>query len=299
MQGQIVVGIRGGLGNQLFQYATALAAAERTRASLRLDCASWFLLDPYKRNFELDTLLEGEPRLREGSVLGSLAVKLGLRLMGARQGKGLLPGWVLVEEREGWEERLHAALGRGQSVYLSGYWQDYRHFGQWGNVLGRRLEKSVAAVKAGWNGYAGLPGEDVLSVHVRGLPGASATGKRVSGLTPAGPAFYEQAIEAVVSRMKVKRALVFSDGGETGIVERIIRARAIEFVPVEGLGAAEDLYLMSRCGAHICGQSTFSWWGAWLAGQVSRLVVWPGSGGRVPEPAIPAWWQVLPDGAER
>jgi hypothetical protein len=299
MQGKIVVGFRGGLGNQLFQYATGLAAAERTGAALAIDCASGFLLDPYERKFELGAFLNGEPRLREGSLLASLAAKAGLRLMSARQGKGLLPGWVLVEEGEGWAERLDAALRRGKNVYLSGYWQDHRFFAGWGSELARRLDKSVVARKAAWNGYADLPGENVVSVHVRGLPGASASGKQVSGLAPAGPAFYEQALETVQARTRVKRALVFSDGGETSFVERIIAARAIELVPVGGLAAREDLYLMSRCGAHICAQSTFSWWGAWLAGEASRLVVWPGSGGKAPEPAIPASWQVLPDGAVR
>jgi len=220
-------------------------------------------------------------------------------LMSARQGRGLLPGWILVEEREGWTERLDAGLRRRKNVYLSGYWQDHRFFGAWGSELGRRLEKSVAARKAAWNGYARLSGEDVLSVHVRGLPGSSASGRRISGLAPAGPAFYEQALETVQARTRVKRALVFSDGGETGFVEKMITARAIESVSVGGLAACEDLYLMSRCGAHICAQSTFSWWGAWLAGEANHVVIWPGSGGQAPEPAIPAWWQVLPDGVKR
>jgi hypothetical protein len=299
MQGKIVVGFRGGLGNQLFQYATALAAAERTGAALILDCASGFFLDPYERNFELAALVNGEPRLRAGNVLGCLAVRAGLRLLSARQPTALLPGWTLLEDEAGWQQSLDRALSRGGNVYLRGYWQDHRFFGNWGAELGRRLQKAIHARQSGWNAFEPLPGTGVLSVHVRGLPGASASGKQVSGLTPVAPAFYDHALDAVQARMNVKRALVFSDGGHTGSVLRMIEARSIDVVPVQGLQSTEDLYLMSRCHAHICGQSTFSWWGAFLAGEISRLVVWPGSGGKAPEPAIPASWQVLPDGASR
>ena len=64
----------------------------------------------------------------------------------------------------------------------------------------------------------------------------------------------------------------------------------------EGLGPHEDLWLMSQCAHHVIANSSFSWWGAWLAnaGRVIAPAVWFGPDGP------PAWdgiycpeWTVL------
>jgi hypothetical protein len=60
-----------------------------------------------------------------------------------------------------------------------------------------------------------------------------------------------------------------------------------------------DLCLMSLCDAHVVANSTFSWWGAWLAGGRARVVVrpsvWPLTEGRVtPDDVWPPHWKSVP-----
>lgn len=77
--------------------------------------------------------------------------------------------------------------------------------------------------------------------------------------------YYERAMELFDSGFRV---LLFTDDPE--------RARDVipfEYELVENDHPLQDLEMMTKCDAHIIANSTFSWWGAWLAD--SRRVVAP------------------------
>jgi hypothetical protein len=62
----LIVRLRGGLGNQLFEYAAARALALRSQVPLWLDTTSGFCGDPYGRHYELGSFNIQSERIEEG-----------------------------------------------------------------------------------------------------------------------------------------------------------------------------------------------------------------------------------------
>jgi hypothetical protein len=85
--------------------------------------------------------------------------------------------------------------------------------------------------------------------------------------------YYEEALRCFDSDRQV---IIFSDDAEWCKEQKLFEDD--RFLVSEGNGPYHDLYLMSKCSDFIIANSTFSWWGAWLAntGKVIAPSVWFG-----------------------
>ena len=72
--------------------------------------------------------------------------------------------------------------------------------------------------------------------------------------------YYEQAFKKFPKNQQV---VIFSDDPEWCKEQELFSND--RFLVSEGNGPYHDLYLMSRCNDFIIANSSFSWWGAWLA----------------------------------
>jgi hypothetical protein len=82
--------------------------------------------------------------------------------------------------------------------------------------------------------------------------------------------YYEQALELIRAEDPSTQFLVFSDDIEW--CRQNLRLPGAHYL----VGNPDwlDLTLMSRCEHHICANSTFSWWGAFLSTNPSPIVPW-------------------------
>ena len=90
--------------------------------------------------------------------------------------------------------------------------------------------------------------------------------------------------------------LIFSDVTSEAMKLFNIKSADKNFIMPSGT-MFEDLCLMTLCDSHIISNSTFSWWGAWLAssspGIVIRPSVWPTAyDGYAPNDVFPDHWSV-------
>lgn len=116
--------------------------------------------------------------------------------------------------------------------------------------------------------FAHLPkiGEDVIAIHIRR---GDYVGHPHYVQLPLQ--YYYDGIEYIQkNHSEAQNIIVFSDD-----IEWCRKNIQIKNLVFSGYSEIEDLYLMSKCSYHVIANSSFSWWGAWLAN--SKMVVAPGT----------------------
>ncbi|HEX4521424.1 MAG TPA: alpha-1,2-fucosyltransferase [Gaiellaceae bacterium] len=171
--------------------------------------------------------------------------------------------FMVARSRDSW--KLAVGIDETIRAYLQepALWRPYRETIQsWLQPSTLALE----AVSARHRKLLDLPSK--AAIHVRRGDYVASTNHVVLPLS-----YYEQAAEIVIAADPSTAFLVFSD--DIDWCRRNLRIPGVYFV--EGNPDWLDMALMSRCDHHICANSTFSWWGAFLSSDPSPIVPrpWP------------------------
>jgi hypothetical protein len=265
----IIVGLAGGLGNQLFQYAAGLALALRVGTELKVDVAS-FTRDRL-RTYDLGHLV---PSLQTASRQETENLKRWKGGLLDRAVNRAYPGG-LPSPKSYFEERgfsYDPEFGElGDNTYIKGYWQSYRYFDAVGQPLRSTLEWPPADRETeAWRTQ--IEACDSVSVHIR--RGDYVQDPRLAAYyEECSTDYYQKAMKVVVAKCPNAIFFVFSDQPDW------VRSNWNSEWPVNIVSGSRspwsDLGLMAACKHHIIANSTFSWWGAWLNPLKHKTVVAP------------------------
>ena len=86
--------------------------------------------------------------------------------------------------------------------------------------------------------------------------------------------YYKRAIDEIKRRVDRPYFFIFSDDKEY-VAKNLVLDEATYVDFNSGKDSWQDMYLMTQCRHHIIANSTFSWWGAWLATHEDKIVVAP------------------------
>jgi Glycosyl transferase family 11 len=273
LRSKIIPRIYGGLGNQLFIYAAARRLALVNNAELVLDDVSGFAYDDvYHRHYQLDHF---NIYCRKATAKELLKPFSRVHRYLKRKWSQFLPfeqRAYLVQEGIDFDSRLLYFKPRG-TVYLEGYWQSEDYFKDIADTLRQELK-----IKPPNDAVNLLMAEQIRSctsvaVHVRFFdePHARATNNVVSD-------YYSRAIESMECLAPAAHYFIFSD--QPALARgRIPLPDARVTLVAHNQGdrhAYADLWLMTQCHHFIVANSTFSWWGAWLACDRRAHVIAPG-----------------------
>lgn len=238
----IEVTLKGGLGNQLFQFAFGLNSAIENGISLKLN-SEWFLSQRFR-----------QPLI--GSLLG-VALNVSLQVQEIDGNLELLP---LSTRRHKKTSRVISQVEMHyNSMYLTeknctldGYWQSERYFlenaPQIRNFVSERMN-------------IGPKEESRLVVHVRRGDYLKKDTMRVHGILDKD--YYHRALR-LLNHDYNERILVIEDADqlEPPMLELV---KQYSFQIVQKQSELEDLRLIASASHIVIANSTFSWWGAYLS----------------------------------
>jgi len=268
----IIVSLKGGLGNQMFQYAAGRRLANKHNTNLKLDI-SWFDKQqapdsPSIREFELDCF-KLKPVFAKRFDLARIQMPPNNF---KRRVIRKLFGPIEVFREADTADFLPEVLNAPNNSYLEGYWQSDEYFKDITNIIredftfrGDFSEKSQEIVKL-------IVKVNSVSLHVRrGDYVTHAQFTEVHGMT--NLEYYDKAVKELLKKVKDPHFFIFSDDPEW-CKKNIKLDYPVTYVDHNKKGA-DDMRLMSLCKHNIIANSTFSWWGAWLNINKGKVVIAP------------------------
>jgi len=269
----IIVKLKGGLGNQLFQYATGRGIAERTGMTLKLDVSSY--QSDALRNYRLRAypVVDKFATAEEIECLNPSKAHYA-RWTASRIRNALKPYYGRSYLKERGFPFDPAILQVRQPVYLNGYWQSEKYFADIADVLVREFTPASPLSPENEALVVRMAASSSVSLHIRrGDYVASPEALRVHGVVPLD--YYRQAMSLMAGRVPGPHFFIFSDD-MAWVQENLSADHPMTFVGSERSNQDyDDLRLMSCCRHHITANSSFSWWGAWLNRRPDKIVVAP------------------------
>lgn len=263
----IISRIQGGLGNQMFQYAAARALALRLGVETKLDL-SWFASiakNETPRRFMLSAfpnLSATEATEKEIEELKFTPQSLFSRFL--RRPRRRAFSYNVEPYFDYWAgiEQLNA------SSYLAGYWQNELYFKHASEIIRQDFTFPSFPTEATAEAAKLICSvQPSVAVHIRrGDYASNHVTESYHGLCSAE--YYNRALDELAMRLGAELNLfLFSD--DPNWVRRKFDTRGFSSTILDFPEHTDvpwnDMHLMSLCSHHVIANSSFSWWGAWLA----------------------------------
>ena len=274
----IIVNLKGGLGNQMFQYALGWVLAKKKRTYVKVDLRYY---EEFRKKAMPGYVIRGCDLDLFGIKLGKLnKVELALVKMLPKEYHirefrckqlDLENKAALYERSRKFEERVFNTSAR--NIYLDGYWQSPKYFEEYrDDIINLFNFDKVKNLASNTKFIESINYQPSICINVRrsdfvNNPEHDCVDKN----------FYLRAIQSLESQSNVKHKIyIFSDDlewcknnlielGDTVIVDHALAGdRFINY-----------LYLMTKFDKFIIPNSTFAWWAAWLSKLENKTIIAP------------------------
>lgn len=284
----MIVKLKGGLGNQMFQYATGLAASSILGEELKLDATGYD--DPRYINADTPRQYRLFPFNPSAGIATPNEVKMYKYPFGIfSKAKRFAVLRVLKRHYSDYDPSFFKKYHK----YIEGYFQSEKNFI---NIKDRVLKEYT--LKKEFESEVFLAEKKKIditksvSVHIRRGDYVSDP-KTKSAHGVCSEEYYKQAIDIMRTKVRTPIFYFFSDDIEW-VKKEFGEHADFKYVSNSKLEDYEELMLMASCAHNIIANSSFSWWGAYLNQNSNKIVVAPKKWvNKVPDPhpnIIPEGW---------
>lgn len=236
----VISNLKGGLGNQMFQWAVGKNLSIKYGQKLFLDI-SYYIQNPSNRKFELNKFQNLNYSLTDDLKLISN-----------------LP--TVVEPSSFEFLNIHVPV---DGIRLDGYWQTENYFLDHKEEILKDFNISEETKNELIKRYP-LVTKNSVSIHIRRTDYVTS-----NGFHPLqNIQYYNKALNII---RDYENILIFSD--DINWCKENIKLDNSIFI--ENNDNVEDLHLMSMCNHNIIANSSFSWWGAFLNKNLNKKIIAP------------------------
>lgn len=270
----IVVRLSGGLGNQMFQFATAYACARRLNTEVVVDL-SLYQKNNIHHGYELDRVfglvLREFTQDEEKDLCGIFSLRFLKKYFSNRILSKFKPKFLVLEPHFHYWPLINEIANQS---YLDGYWQSEKYFQSIESEL-----RMLFQFKPLLDSYSSLLTEKMrieesVSVHVRrGDYVSNRANKLVHDVNL--HSYYQKAIDLMSKRLSKPTFYVFTDDYNWVVKHMNL---SVDYKIIHHNikdNSFRDMQLISNCKHHILANSSFSWWGSWLNHSKSKIVICP------------------------
>lgn len=269
----IIIQVAGGLGNQLQQYALYRKFV-RMGKEARLDL-SWFQEMQNKEKDDAVTERNLELTYFDRLVYETCTREEKERLTGSDGLLGKLRRKLLPSTIHWFHESkmYHPEILSYEDMYLSGYFACEKYYSDILYDLREKIQFPPSVNPLNLEMAQEMREYASVSVHVRRGDYLNKENKAMFG-NICTDAYYGKAMELIKEAVPDTHFYIFSD--DVSYVKQKYQGEKFTVVDINhGKDSFYDMWLMSNCKHNICANSTFSFWGARLNPNDSKIMIRP------------------------
>jgi hypothetical protein len=294
---KILIDQKGGLGNQLFQYAAGLYFARKYEAALEIvkEAVNLAATFGHPRPLLLSKFCISA-RFRNRTLWDRMMCSFAWYKKPLVVPARIISGTQFYSQPYSAYNAFLASLpiaSTTRNLYLNGNFQAY----SFAQGVEQQLREEIQLKEAPSGKNLEMLNEiqacmNSVSLHIRLGDYTFNSGGR--SLLPM--AYYRRAIQAMNERVANPTLFIFSDEIESARASLPTLERMVFVDHNSEETAHEDMRLMSACRHNIMANSTFSWWGAWLNPNPEKHVLYPDRWfnlNPIPADLMPPTWQSI------
>ena len=279
----IIIYLKGGIGNQLFQYALGENLRNKGKV-IKYDISSF--KNDY-RSFRLNHFNMKIPLLNEEEKKHFVKLYTKFKRKPKNNKKGLVSklirkvSWYYENITYVYENTVHEKLFFDRRIFklkgrkiLEGYWANILYYNEIRDSLISKIELNSTSCSKEYLDYKKEIENCVNSVSIHVRRGDYLEDNNKKRFTQLGLDYYNKGIEFMKNNFSNVKFFVFSNDIEW-CKKNFERSNDFIYVGNNKLEDYHDFSLIKFCKHNIIANSTFSWWGAYLNNNQNKIVIMP------------------------